>query len=76
MNNPNVVKQAVVERDGKKYLVSTVLPPFGPSIYETMVFLCDANGNVTDWSEILVKHYNNRTDAVNGHNEVEYYWHP
>ena len=76
MNNPNVVKQAVIEREGKHYFVSTVLPPFGPRLFETMVFSCTPDGQVTDWSEIHVKHYNNEVDAINGHNEVQFYWHP
>lgn len=76
MNNPNVIKQAVVEREGRHYFVSTVLPPFGPRRFETMVFPCTADGQVTDWGEILVKHYSNEIDAINGHNEVQFYWHP
>ena len=77
LRNPNIVKQAVIEREGKHYLVSTVLPPAGlGNSYETMVFNCNLNGQVTDWTEILVKYYSNHIDAINGHNEIEYYWHP
>jgi hypothetical protein len=77
MTNPNVIKQVVIEREGKNYFVSTVLPPMGlGNRYETMVFNCTPDGKVTNWTEILVKYYSNQIDAINGHNEIEYYWHP
>lgn len=74
---PNVVKQSVVQHDGKHYFISTVMPPVGlGNSYETMIFHCDSDGNVTDWGEITVKYYNNYIDALNGHMEFQHYWHP
>lgn len=43
-------RQAIIEEDGKTYLVSQSLPFQQP--VETLVFACDADGKVADWEEV------------------------
>ena len=49
-------KQVVIEAFGKFYLYSYVKDPdfFGKgiSLDETVLFECDGNGNVTDWTDV------------------------
>lgn len=60
-----ILKQTIV---GGKFKVSTVqLPlPYGLE-YETMVFPCDARGNVIDWSEDYCDRYKTEEQALEGH---------
>lgn len=38
--------------------------------YETMVFSCDSEGNVTDWSDLYAKRYATRAEMVLGHKKT------
>ena len=38
--------------------------------YETMVFACDSNGNVTDWSDLYCERYDTRAEMKLGHVET------
>lgn len=38
--------------------------------YETMVFACDKNGNVSDWSDLDSDNYQSKNDALIGHNKM------
>jgi hypothetical protein len=64
----NRIKQTVVN---KKFLVSTVEIEtiWGSSRmeYETMVFHCNAAGEVTDWIELYCNRYSFLQDAIEGH---------
>ena len=42
--------------------------------WETMVFTCDKNGNVTSWVDIDVMIYATKTDADEGHTEMINKW--
>jgi hypothetical protein len=67
-NMSNILKQTVVQ---EKYLVSTIELGryFGGSSmeYETMVFHCNAAGEVTDWIELYCNRYSFLQDAIEGH---------
>ena len=77
----NVIERTVVNN---RYVVSTVrLPGFelAPDLYnelggefETMVFPCDEQGNVTDWMELTCRRYRSVADARAGHNDVVLDW--
>lgn len=54
------------------FVVSTIELPF-PHIggtYESMVFRTDADGNITDWSELLCRRYVTSDAAEKGHSEI------
>lgn len=38
--------------------------------FETMVFKCDKNGNIIDWSDLDVDMYDNAEKAEEGHKEM------
>lgn len=38
--------------------------------YETMVFACDSNRNVTDWSDLYCEIYDNRDEMEIRHYEI------
>lgn len=38
--------------------------------YETMVFACDSEGNVTDWSDLYAERYTTRAEMKLGHVET------
>lgn len=42
--------------------------------WETMVFPCDENGNVTSWSDIDCEIYAEESDADKGHTEMINKW--
>jgi len=67
-NMSNRIKQTVVQ---EKFLVSTVEIEtiWGSSRmeYETMVFHCNASGEVTDWMELYCDRYSNLQTAIEGH---------
>lgn len=42
--------------------------------FETMVFKCDKNGNIIDWSELDVDMYDNAEKAEEGHKEMIEKW--
>jgi hypothetical protein len=69
------IKKSVVQHDDNYYLVSTVFIDYSRQ-FETMVFSCNKSGDVLDWGEKASRTYSNEMDAINGHNEVQYYWHP
>jgi hypothetical protein len=64
----NRIKQTVVN---KMFLVSTVeietIRWRSPGEYETMVFHCNAAGEVTDWIELYCNRYSFLQDAHEGH---------
>lgn len=64
----NIGRETIV-RDGKYYLVSTVLLDsmhIGGQ-YETMVFPCTEAGQVTDWGHLTLQRYMTEEEALNGH---------
>lgn len=52
--------------------VSTCLTP--DHGWETMVFPCDATGEVSDWLELDAERYSGRGEAEEGHGEVISRW--
>lgn len=75
MTNPNIIDRTVVNN---KYVVSTVLllgaahlyDLMGRDEFETMVFPCDEQGNVTNWRELDCRRYHSVEAARDGHNDV------
>jgi len=45
-----------------------------PGAYETMVFLCDGEGNIISWTEQDFARYDTREDAEKGHEEMVEKW--
>lgn len=45
-----------------------------PGDYETMVFHCDEDGEVKDWTEVDFARYSSDTDAFAGHYELVEKW--
>lgn len=45
-----------------------------PGNYETMVFACDEDGEVTSWTELDFARYSSREDAARGHEEIVQKW--
>ena len=42
--------QILIEQDEKSFLVSESIPDIAPQ--ETLVFSCDSEGNISDWTEV------------------------
>ena len=42
--------------------------------WETMVFECDAEGNVEDWGELDCERYDSQEEAKEGHNKMVEEW--
>lgn len=63
-----------------RYIVSTIFLGIDhgfdgvPKWYETMVFKCDAAGNVTDWIELACDRYTTREEAIEGHANMVTEW--
>jgi hypothetical protein len=64
----NILKQTVV----RGHKVSTIQLPFSlmGMLYETMVFTCDEDGTVNDWSEVFCDRYKTKGEALEGHEAV------
>jgi len=58
-----------VSFDGKHYVISTVELVFSSmsAPFETMAFECDAEGEVTNWSELYCDTYDSQEEALKGH---------
>lgn len=41
--------------------------------WETMVFPCDSQGNVTNWKEIFVERYLDEATATARHEQIKHY---
>lgn len=65
--------KTTIERDGRFYVVSTVLLKnlhawlSTPRPYETMVFRSTADGQITDWDDLYARNYNSAEEATVGH---------
>lgn len=58
----------VVEHKGNYYFVDSCYTlDHG---YETMIFACDANGNVTDWSDLYCDRYLSEREMVAAHKAI------
>lgn len=57
-----------IVRDGKHYMVSTV--DTWDAGWETMVFPCTPDGDVTDYGELACQRYYGEEDATNGHAQM------
>lgn len=57
-----------VEFNGNYYYIDSCYTP--DCGYETMIFHCDENGNVTNWHELYVEYYGNVTEMTIRHNEI------
>jgi hypothetical protein len=81
MTEPKTVDRTIV---GGKYLVSTIAlsgAELWPGIYEeaggayeTMVFPCDEQGIVSDWTELACQRYRTRGEAMTGHMNMVQHW--
>lgn len=58
----------IVELDGNYYYIDSCYTL--DQGYETMIFPCDSNGNVTDWGELYAEWYNTRTEMESRHKEI------
>lgn len=69
---PNSLK--VTQTDN--VVVSTVRLPidFLGYHYETMVFACDRDANISSWSDLDIKRYNNEEEAIKGHESMCIKW--
>lgn len=52
----------------KYYYVDSVDVPYTGC--ETMVFSCDAKGNVHSWQELFCEHYHNTIEMKAGHERI------
>ena len=61
-----------IARGDRRFRVSTVLLPTMHSggQYETMVFATDAQGEVTNWGELMMDRYETEAEARAGHEAV------
>lgn len=58
----------IVELNGNYYYIdSCYTMDHG---YETMIFPCDSNGEVTDWGELYAEWYDSRTEMANRHKAI------
>ena len=58
----------IVELDGKFYYIDSCYTlDHG---YETMIFPCDSNGNVTSWNELYVEWYDDESSMITKHGEL------
>lgn len=81
MTEPKTVDRTIV---GGKYLVSTITlsgAELWPDIYEeaggayeTMVFPCDEQGIVSDWTELACQRYRTLDEARTGHTDMVQNW--
>jgi hypothetical protein len=55
---------------GQHFLVSTVYANFSPPGFETMVFKCKPDGDVTDWGEVAGERYDSEQQARDGHHRM------
>ena len=60
--------KSYIEYNGKHYYVSSCFTP--DHGYETMIFLCDDKGNVLDWSDLYVEHYETEEEMNAGHERI------
>ena len=66
--NLNPVLTDVVEHKGNHYCVdSRYTMDHG---YETMIFACDSNGNVTSWSDLYADRYDNAFSMMKAHKKI------
>lgn len=61
---------AHIEREGRHFYVSTVDLRTRGDDYETMVFPCTPEGQVTSWGELLCRRYDTEPEARAGHERV------
>lgn len=66
-------------KNGKHVAVDTALIPeelkwCGPDDYETMVFACDENGKIEDWSDLDVKTSKDLEESKKTHKEMVEKW--
>ena len=59
-----------IERDGRRFYVSTTDLRKQGDDYETMVFPCNEAGEVTSWGELLCRRYDTEAEATAGHERV------
>lgn len=59
--------KTIIERDGAFYLVSTIKPNGPWNEWETLVFPCTREGEVTNWGELDGYRYENQQEATAGH---------
>ena len=58
----------IVKCNGKVYYVDSV--ETSDCGLETMVFKCDENGEVTDWTDLYCERYNNYAEMLNRHDYI------
>lgn len=68
------IDDTIVNIGEKNYWVSTVdvgldmsYDENPPLYWETMIFECDADGNVLSWSALYCNRYSSKEDAIDGH---------
>lgn len=68
--------KTIIERNGKYFLVSTVLT-FDYGCFETMVFSCDKNGKPLSFADLLCTRYHPKQNPLVGHKAVvkDFYLH-
>lgn len=62
-------RKTVITRNGAHYLVSTVSLPFGDG-FETMIFACNVDGEVTDWGDLYCDRHDDGDAANAGHDRA------
>lgn len=67
-------KKTVIWRNGQHYWVSTNLT--WDAGWETMIFPCNAAGEVSDWMERFSDHYDSMAEAHTAHDTVVSTWMP
>lgn len=71
----NLTLKTIIERGGKKYLVSTVKLPYGLTLtdsrqYETMVFPANDAGEILSGRDLYFDRYETAEAATNGHTQT------
>lgn len=58
----------IVKFNGNHYLVDSCYT--WDCGYETMVFRCDSKGNVKNWHDLFVAHYQSESEMQQGHMQI------
>ena len=69
--NTNHIGCTLVQEGYKNFYVSTVETPYSRfNKYETEVFKCGVKGEVTDWTALYQKQYNDISEAIANHKYI------
>lgn len=67
LHSKTSIKSDIINVEGRYYLVDTHKLN---DKFETLIFRCDKQGNITDYDELDVITHDDATDAENNHNDI------